>query len=271
MFRTVAPSGRPPALRRATRGLVSLVGAGPGSADLITLRGLERLRSADICFYDRLVDPALLDHLPARAKRVYVGKLPGGPSWPQARINAALVAAASQGWRTVRLKCGDPGIFARGAEEAAALAAAGLPWESVPGVTAASAAAATSGTFLTVRGKTETLVLATGRLRAGGGRPDWAGHMRPGTLMALYMGVAAAPQIAATLLADGVPATCVADVVSAAGTPGERVLRTSLGALARDLEAAALPNPAIIFLRWPKPQGADQPRSPISSSTQGSI
>lgn len=263
----------PPFVReRPGVGRVSLVGAVPGTADLITLRGIERLCRADICFYDRLVDPALLTHLPKSAGRIYVGKDPDGPSWPQPAIDRALVAAAERGLQVVRLKCGDPGVFGRGAEEGAALDAAGIPWDIVPGVTAASAAAAAAGEFLTERAVTESLVLATGRLRAGDGRPDWAGHMRPGTTLAIYMGVQAAPRIAQALLEEGVPSHCPAQVVSRAGMRRERVLRSTIGSLSADLSCAALPNPAIIFLRWPKDMPAQaQPISPMSSSTAGSM
>lgn len=115
-------------------GCVSLVDAGPGARDLITLRGMQRLQEADIVFHDRLVDPDLLELSRRDAERAYVGNAPGATAWPQDRINGAIVAAARAGKRVVRLKCGDPGAFARGAGEAAACEAAGIPWEIVPGV-----------------------------------------------------------------------------------------------------------------------------------------
>ncbi|MEO1275642.1 MAG: SAM-dependent methyltransferase [Pseudomonadota bacterium] len=136
-----------PAAGRPGAGFVSLVGAGPGSADLITLRGLERLQSAEVVFYDRLVDPALLNHAPRNAERVYVGKAPGAHAWTQDRINEALVSAATAGRHVVRLKCGDPGVFARGAEEAAAAAAVtpGTISQAIPAASRAAASAATAG------------------------------------------------------------------------------------------------------------------------------
>ena len=150
-------------------------------------------------FYDRLVDPDVLELARRDAERVYVGKAPGATAWPQERINGVIVAAARSGKRVVRLKCGDPGIFARGAEEGAALDAAGIAWEIVPGVTAASAAAADLEGSLTERGRIDTLVLATGQVRPGDPPPDWAGLARPGTTVALYMAVGAAADLRAVL------------------------------------------------------------------------
>ena len=121
--------------KAAKQGFVSLVGAGPGSADLITLRGLQRLQAADVVYYDRLADPALLHYARKGADLIYVGKAPGCHAMPQAQISALLVQSALRGQQVVRLKCGDPGIFARGAEEACAMDAAGVAWDIVPGVT----------------------------------------------------------------------------------------------------------------------------------------
>ncbi|MEM6904929.1 MAG: siroheme synthase CysG [Pseudomonadota bacterium] len=242
-------TGRAPGDRDA--GFVSLVGAGPGSADLITLRGVQRLQEADVIFYDRLVDLRVLELARRDAERVYVGKTPATPDWPQDRINALLVMAARQGQRVVRLKCGDPGIFARGAEEARALEAAGISWEVVPGVTAATAAAAAADGFLTERGETETLVLTTGRLRDGAGAPDWAANLRAGTTMAIYMGAGSAPQIAANLLAAGHSAALSVEIVSKAGMPDQRILQTRLDRMAQEVAAAGDLAPAMILVRSP--------------------
>lgn len=182
---------------------VALVGAGPGSRDLITLRGVQRLQEADVIFYDRLVDPGLLELARRDAERIYVGKAPGAHSWPQDKINEVLVRTALRGKRVVRLKAGDPGIFGRGAEEAAALSAAGVTFEIVPGVTAASAAAAATGGFLTERGRTDTVTFVTGTCRNGEDDPDWAAHLLPGTTMAVYMGVASAGRITTTRWPSG--------------------------------------------------------------------
>ena len=230
---------------------VALVGAGPGSRDLITLRAVQRLQEADIIFYDRLVDPEVLELARRDAERVLVGKAPGCHTWPQDRINGVLVAAAKQGKRVVRLKCGDPGVFSRGAEEVAALEAAGLAYEIVPGVTAASAAAAAAGTFLTERGETDTLVLTTGTTQDHS-TPDWVDHLAQGTRVAVYMGIHAAPRLEQDLRSADLLHETDVMIVSKAGLPDERVVQCPAGSLAETVEKQAIPNPAIIFLTRPK-------------------
>lgn len=237
----------------AQQGFVSLVGAGAGSADLITLRGVQRLQAADVVFYDRLADPALLMHARRGARLVYVGKAPGQHALPQDQISALLVQAGQAGRRVVRLKCGDPGIFARGAEEADALTAAGVPWEIVPGVTSACAAAASAGSFLTERGQTERLILATGHLRHDGAQ-DWGHTARAGTTLACYMGVAQAGQIVAGLRAAGWPAGAAVEVVSKAQTAEERVFRCRLDGLEALCGQHKGLNPAMLLIRWPLAQ-----------------
>lgn len=248
-----APSVPAIAQRAAGKGTVSLVGAGPGSADLITLRGVDRIRSADVIFYDRLADPALLDHARPGASRVFVGKSPGNHSVPQDEINRLLVQAALAGQRVVRLKCGDPGIFARGAEEAAALDAEGIEWEIVPGVTSAAGAAASARGFLTERGKTERLILATGHLRHDGVQ-DWASTAQAGTTLACYMGVAQAGPMTAGLLAAGWPADAQVQVISKAQMPDERVFTCELAGLEALCARHRGLNPAILLIRWCLPQ-----------------
>jgi uroporphyrin-III C-methyltransferase/precorrin-2 dehydrogenase/sirohydrochlorin ferrochelatase len=236
----------------AEAGFVSLVGAGPGARDLITLRGVQRLQEADVVFYDRLVDPDLLELARRDAARVFVGKTPGAHEWRQDRINGVLVAAARQGKRVVRLKCGDPGIFARGAEEAAALDAAGIAWEIVPGVTSACAAAAQARAFLTERGRTDTLVFCTGQVRSGDALPDWARHAVPGATLAFYMATDSGADLQTALLAAGVPGTTRVEVVSHAAMPSARVLGVALGELAAVLSTEKGLNPAILLVRVPK-------------------
>ncbi|MEO1459376.1 MAG: siroheme synthase CysG, partial [Pseudomonadota bacterium] len=160
-------------------GFVSLVGAGPGAADMVTLRAVERLQAADVIFYDRLVDPSVLELARRDAERICVGKAPGEIGWKQPEIDAAIVEAARDGQRVVRLKAGDPGIFARAAEEIAAVEAAGIGWEIVAGVTAAAAAAAETGLFLTERHAIRSITLTTGQT-ADGATPDWRCHAKPG-------------------------------------------------------------------------------------------
>ncbi len=248
------------------RGFVSLVGAGPGSADLITLRGLDRLRQADAVFYDRLADPALLRHVRPAAALTYVGKAPGYHSMPQDRINALLIDAALRGLRVVRLKCGDPGIFGRGAEEAAALDAAGVGWDIVPGVTAACAAAASAGSFLTERRQTDRLILATGHSRAGADETDWSGSAQPGTTLVCYMSVATADRIETTLRTKGWPAASPVEIVSQSQTAQESVLHCRLDRLAATVADHRVPNPAVLIIRWPLPIYAVEPKHPASQA-----
>ncbi|WP_299648305.1 siroheme synthase CysG [uncultured Tateyamaria sp.] len=227
---------------------VALVGAGPGSSDLITLRGVQRLQEADIIFYDKLVDPGVLELARRDAERVYVGKAPGCHSWPQDKINDVLVAAAKRGQRVVRLKCGDPGVFARGAEEAEALRDAGIAYEIVPGVTAASGAAAAVGGFLTERGKSDTLVLTTGRCADGNGVPDWVTHLTQRSHVAVYMGVAAATQIEACLARAGLLDQVELTAVNNAQRADQKVLRCSARNMVAELAEARIESPAILFL-----------------------
>jgi uroporphyrin-III C-methyltransferase/precorrin-2 dehydrogenase/sirohydrochlorin ferrochelatase len=239
-------------IRASTGGSVALVGAGPGSKDLITLRGVQRLQEADVIFYDRLVDPEVLDLARRDAERVYVGKQPGCHAWPQDRITQTLVAAARQGKRVVRLKAGDPGIFGRASEEIAAVEAAGLPLEIVPGVTAASGAAASGKTVLTARDEIDTLIFATGHLADGAAAPDWLDTLRPGTCVALYMSVRAAAQIEAALAGlawrDQIDVSVVVDAQKAS----ERRFACSATTLAQSLAQHRVDSGAVIFLRLPK-------------------
>ncbi len=237
--------------RKAT-GSVALVGAGPGAKDLITLRGLQKVQQADVIFYDRLVDPEIMDFARPEADCIYVGKKPGCHSWPQSRINAALIKAAQCGQRVVRLKCGDPGIFARGAEEIAALEAAGIPFEIVPGVTAASAAAAAQKAVLTERGEVDTLILTTGHLDDGPHAPDWLARLAPGTCVALYMAVSSAPMIAAQLRKLPHREAIEVTIVANAQKPDQQIIPCTPEDLPQALARHNIKNTAMIFLKLPK-------------------
>ncbi|MEM9128213.1 MAG: uroporphyrinogen-III C-methyltransferase, partial [Pseudomonadota bacterium] len=248
----------------AGEGFVSLVGAGPGSRDLITLRGVQRLQEADIIFYDRLIDDGLLELARRDAERVFVGKRPGSTDWPQEKINGLIVAAARQGKRVVRLKCGDPGVFARGVQEADVLNKADIGWEIVPGVTAASAASAVIDGFLTERGKLDTLVLSTGQTAKDGCYPAWAHHLQPGVTLALYMAVSKAREIQKQLIASGVDLDLPVDVVSKAATADQTVLSTTIGQMVEDLEKSFIENPAVIFIRNRLTDGGRVPAPPAT-------
>ncbi|MBO9451295.1 uroporphyrinogen-III C-methyltransferase [Tropicibacter sp. R16_0] len=242
-----ATSRRVPDSGAARPARVALVGAGPGTRDLITLRGAQRLQDADVIFYDRLIDPDLLDLARRDAKRVYVGKAPGCHSWSQEKINAFLVAAAKRGERVVRLKCGDPGVFARGAEEAEALQAEGIEVEIVPGVTAASAAAAATGTFLTKRGRNDTLVLTTAHKADHSTPPDWVQLMASGARVAVYMGVSKARDIVDLLESAGLAHRTVVDIVSHAETRRQKTAQCCALELVDVIADRKISNPAILF------------------------
>ncbi|MEN9012738.1 MAG: siroheme synthase CysG [Yoonia sp.] len=231
-------------------GSVSLVGAGPGAKDLITLRGVQRLQEADVIYYDRLIDPEVLELARRDAERVYVGKAPGCHSWPQEKITQTLVAAAKRGQRVVRLKCGDPGVFARSTEETDALKASGIAFEIVPGVTAACAAAASVGQSLTDRGNIDTLVLTTGHRSDGYTVPDPIKDIKPGTCVALYMAVGAAPQIVDRLQKCHPDVPLDIQVVAKAQRKGEIVLNCTLSDLVQTLDANTIQGEAMLLVRW---------------------
>ena len=215
-----------------TPGTVWLVGAGPGDPELLTGKALRLIGLADIVFHDALVGPEILDLIPPHVERVSVGKRAGRHSKDQRSIDAMLVDAARAGLRVVRLKGGDPSLFGRSAEEMAALRAAGHPVHVCPGVTAASAAVASVGASLTLRGVARDVRFVTAHSRNGAALDlDWEGLARSGTTLAFYMGRGAAGQIARSLIAAGMdPATPVL-IACDVSLPGERTLSTRLDLL----------------------------------------
>jgi uroporphyrin-III C-methyltransferase/precorrin-2 dehydrogenase/sirohydrochlorin ferrochelatase len=240
-------------------GSIALVGAGPGARDLLTLRAVNALQEADVIYYDRLVDPQVLELARRDAERVYVGKTVGAHAWPQDRINGVITAAAAEGKRVVRLKSGDPGIFGRAEEELSAARDRDIPVQIIPGITAASAAAASLGRPLTMRGTTDRTTLVTGMARAGDPLPDFGSLVTPGAEIALYMSVRSAPKIQADMIAAGAdPATHV-DIVERAATADQRVLSCRLGDLADTITSQGVENPAMILITLPKtPAQADK-------------
>lgn len=194
-------------------GTVYLVGAGPGDPGLLTVRGLELLRKAEVVVYDRLVNPSLLDEARPGAFRIFVGKLPGRHSLPQEQINALMIAHSRRGRRVVRLKGGDPFIFGRGAEEAEALVAAGIPFEVVPGVSSAVAVPAYAGIPLTHRRLSSSFAVITGHEDTCKDEPsvDWERLATAVDTLVVLMGARTLPRIVAELLSHGrSPATPVA-------------------------------------------------------------
>ncbi|MGE0766816.1 MAG: siroheme synthase CysG [Hyphomicrobiaceae bacterium] len=243
-------------------GRVSLVGAGPGDPDLLTLRAQQRLQEADVIVYDGLVPDAVLEHARRDAIRIFAGKEGYGLSADQADINRILVCEAAKGQKVVRLKGGDPSVFGRAAEEMAALRAAGITVDVVPGITAAHACAASIGLPLTLREKVRHFSVVTGQTGSGLPDLDWKALARPGHAFAIYMGVRSARAITARLLAEGASPDLAAIVVENGTRPGERVLQTTLAGLPEALSRHAIKGPAIIFvgLDWADAHLSPPPR-----------
>ncbi|WP_299623270.1 uroporphyrinogen-III C-methyltransferase [Pelagibius sp.] len=230
-------------------GQVFLVGAGPGDPDLLTLKAARALATAEAVVYDRLVSPEVLALTPPTARLIPVGKAPKNHPVPQERINEILVDLAQGGLTVVRLKGGDPLIFGRGSEELAALKAAGVPVEVVPGITAAQGAAAVTGVPLTHRGLASGLRYVTGHCRDD--RPldlDWPGLADPDTTLVVYMGAANIAEIAARLIAQGMPASLPVLAVASATTPRERRLVSQLDEIAADAAEAGFAGPVLFVI-----------------------
>ena len=226
-------------------GTVYLVGAGPGDPDLITVRGLHRVRTADVLIYDRLVHPALGEQAPARAEKIYAGKAPGKPSTTQEEILDLLIDAARRCRTVVRLKGGDPFVFGRGSEEAEALARAGIPFQVVPGLSSAYAVPAHAGIPMTHRGLANSFMVTTGHTAFDGPDVDWAGLVHAETLVIL-MGMKRLRVIARRLMDAGRPAQTPAAVVSQGCTARQQTVLATLATIADC--AGHLPAPAVIVV-----------------------
>ncbi len=231
-------------------GSVSLVGAGPGNPDLLTLAARQKLHSADVIVYDRLVSKGVLDFGRREAEYIYVGKEPGGASTPQTEINAILVEKALEGSTVVRLKSGDPLIFGRADEEVDALEIAGISYGIVPGITSAAAAAAEIGTSLTTRGHNKAVSFLTGHDAKGFAEHDWAGLAAGGARAAVYMGVGASGFIQGRLLMHGADKHLAVTVVENASREGQIIVATTLERLSEDIIAHGIKGPAILLLGY---------------------
>ncbi|MFN3954272.1 MAG: siroheme synthase CysG [Pararhodobacter sp.] len=227
-------------------GRVDLVGAGPGDPELLTLRARRLLDQADVVIHDRLVPGAILELARREAVLVGVGKEGFGPSTPQTEINALLVKHASAGAQVVRLKGGDPSVFGRLDEETQALDDAGIDWAVVPGITAASAAAAALGRSLTRRGRNASARLVTGHDMQGYAEQDWQALARPGAVAAIYMGKRAARFIQGRLMMHGAALDTPVAVVENATRPEQRILSATLSTLPQAV--AGLNGPAVLLL-----------------------
>ena len=245
----LVPRTSQPEEGQAQFGTVTLVGAGPGDPDLLTVKAARALANASLVLYDHLVSPAVLALLPADAERIYVGKESSRHTLSQTSIIALMLRLAQAGRSMLRLKGGDGYIFGRGGEEAQALAAAGVPFQVIPGLTAAQGASASTGIPLTHRDHACALVLATGHLRDNNGLDmDWQMLARPRQTVVLYMGVNNLPEIVRQLQAHGLSGQTPAALVEKATLPEERCITGTLD----DLPALALRHqvrpPALIMI-----------------------
>ncbi len=248
-----APSGGAlPRLAPSEWGRVTLVGAGPGDAELLTLKAARVLASADLVLYDNLVSSDVLGHVAVGAERIYVGKQSRNHTLPQEGIIELMVRLAQSGRSLVRLKGGDPYIFGRGGEEAEALAAAGIACDTVPGISAAQGAAAATGIPLTHRDHAAMLVFATGHLQGEEGERtvalDWAALARPHQTVVIYMGVGTLPIICAQLIAHGLPASTPAAMIERATLPGQRSIVGTLQTLPQLSVAYGVNPPALVMI-----------------------
>ena len=268
---------------QAPIGQVALVGAGPGDPGLLTLRALRLLNEADVVLHDRLVDPGVLALARRDAEFVDVGKRAGARSTPQARIHALMIGHARAGRRVVRLKGGDPFVFGRGGEELQALRAAGVPFEVVPGITAALACAAYAGIPLTHREHAQSLHLVTAHRAGDGdgdGEPDWSTLADARQTLVFYMGVSGLARIRDRLVAHGRAAGTPFAIVEHGSRPEQRVIVGPLGDLVELAAHHAVQSPALLIvgevaalageLHWfgPAPVGTDSPVAGGSASAE---
>ena len=233
---------------RRPRGIVHLVGAGPGDPDLLTLRAARLMREAEVVVYDYLVSDAILEFLNPRAERIYAGKQQGCHALSQDEINALLVALAQRGKRVLRLKGGDPFVFGRGGEEAEFCAQHGVRFEVVPGVTSASGAASYAGIPLTHRDHARAVVFVTGHLKNGSSDLDWPMLARPRQTVVIYMGVTRLAEICGELVAHGLDPATPAAVIERATTPKQRVVTGTVATLPAIAKAAGVKPPALIVV-----------------------
>lgn len=249
-------------------GIVYLVGSGPGAPDLMTVRATRLLGEADAVVHDHLIADGVLALARTDAQIICVGKRSSNHTVPQDELNRLLVQLAQQGKKVVRLKGGDPFIFGRGGEEITALCESGIPFEVVPGVTAATACAAYAGIPLTHRDHAQTLIFTTGHLRDGSVNLDWQTLARPRQTVVFYMGIGGLSQICEQMIEHGLPPTHPAAVVQNGSTERQYVLTADLATLPSEVARAGITSPALIIvgtvvalqktLNWfnPKPSGS---------------
>lgn len=229
-------------------GIVYLVGAGPGDPGLITVRGLDLVRQADVIVYDYLTNPLLLEHTPPQCEKIYVGKRGRGHRFPQEEINRLLIARARAGKRVVRLKGGDPLVFGRGGEEALILQTENIPFEIVPGVTSGIAAPAYAGIPLTHRDFASDIIFITGHHAPGGDKRNWAAIAQCQGTLVLYMGLAELANIAEHLINHGKDPATPAAVIRWGTLPRQQTLIGTLASIGREVAIHDIKPPALVVI-----------------------
>ena len=230
------------------KGEVYLIGAGPGDPDLMTFKGLRLLQQADVILYDRLVAPEIIEMARREAERIYVGKKDKWHKVEQLDISQMMVDLAKQGKRVARLKGGDPYIFGRGAEEAEVLVKNDVPFEVVPGITAAAGCSAYAGFPLTHREFSQSVSLITGHQQAGAEGVDYARLAQSGDTMVFYMGIKNAPKIQAGLVEQGLNPETPAAIIEKGTTVDQKVTITTLAKLALTIEENQIKPPALLIV-----------------------